>query len=111
MSASSPAAQRVTVTSSKHLEKIGRLDGLIQTAERLKAQPNGAKMPGFALAMSIVERDVAEARGELIYDNLRLAAKGGIDVTTIATLNMVREHGKWFLEATPMDLADMGEVE
>lgn len=111
MSASSPAAQRVTVTSTKHAVKIGCLEGLVATAERLKAQTNGDKLPGFALALSIVERDVADARSSLIYDNLRLAAKGGIDVTTMASLSMGYENGKWFLEAKPMDLADMGEVD
>ena len=95
---------RVTITDPKHLLRTGEYLGLA-SASTLLEEAGHEKLPGFALASAIIEGERRRLQAALIDQNLRLAARRGVDIAT---------HRLDSISATdivfkPLDLAEMAE--
>lgn len=61
------------ITDAKHLVQIGRVIGLLQAIEAIKTARADLKVPGMGVAEHAVIAEEAEARVQMMQDNLRTA--------------------------------------
>ena len=87
---------------------VWQLYGAIEILEELKGidGPN-AKLPGFTLALALVERTAADFRARLSTVALIAAAKAGADVGNSSGVTTSIEDHEVVLTVEPLDLADM----
>lgn len=100
---------KVKITDPAHVAKITEWYGALQVRAALADVKEFQKLPGFGLAMAIVERETATMQAAAVADNLKAIARAGHDITTIAGINLEFERGRPVLSIRPMDLADMAE--
>lgn len=100
--------QYVTITDPAHVRSVGEWYGAAIVLEALENQKEG-RLPGFGLAMAIVQKTEAEMRANMTAHNLRAVARAGIDIVTAKQVMIGIHKGVPRLEVEPMDLADIAE--
>ena len=67
-------------------------------------------LPGFALAVALVEKEVAEMRAQMAGAVYRCAAKGGHNVSNLRNIyTTIGKDGTPVIELEPADLVDAAE--
>lgn len=89
--------------------QIWRTLGLAQAFEALGGSEPKSKLPGFALAVALVEKELADMRAQMAGAVYRAAAKAGHDVASVASIYTDIKDGKPFVQIQPADLVDAAE--
>jgi hypothetical protein len=81
------APREIKITNVKHLRRVGELLGaatLLDTLQKAKCV-----LPGFALALALAEREVAEHRITMSRDFHKIAAGAGVDLAQANRLELI----------------------
>ena len=101
---------KIKPNNPKLTATVWQLYGALETLDNLKSVDGAlAKLPGFTLAVALVERTVADLRVILSTMALIAAAKAGADVGNSKGVITSFEGHEVVLTVEPMDLADMME--
>jgi hypothetical protein len=76
----------VEVTGDSHKHAIGKYYGLCEAMDALEVVPEAKRVPGFSYAMAIIQRELAEAKAEIMSLNLRAVAGAGHDINAIGNI-------------------------
>ncbi|MGB3833725.1 MAG: hypothetical protein WA975_17890 [Mesorhizobium sp.] len=101
----------VDITDRSHAAAINRWIGQIeaQTALEEKAKEFD-RLPGFGLALAILQKETAESHSMAVAENLRACARAGIKVEETSRIELeTGPKGLLRLKVTMMDLADLAE--
>lgn len=100
----------VEITDRKHAAGLNRWIGKAEAYEALKAKAKDFdRLPGFGLAMAILEAEVAHDRSMNVAENLRCLARAGHDVGRSKQVELeLGPNGLQRLKVIMMDLADLG---
>jgi hypothetical protein len=90
--------------------KIWRCVGLAQAFEALGGNKPKSQLPGFALALALIEKDLADERANMSGEVYRTAARAGFDVAKVAGIYTSIEGGKPCVEIEFADLVDQMTV-
>lgn len=101
--------QYVEITDRLHAQVvnrwIGKIEAMAAVEERAKEFD---RLPGFGLAIALLQKELAEAKAIAVADNLRACARAGIDIAKTSEIHIeTRPNGGLRLKVTMMDLADM----
>jgi hypothetical protein len=96
----------VPIVNPDHAVTIGEYFALSTAVKRLEKQAEWAKLPGFALALSLVQTLEAEQRARMTERNMRAVIAAGHDLTTLKLVSLRGPN----LVLEPMDLADLAEL-
>lgn len=101
----------VEITDPGHAMRINRWIGQVEALEALeKKSKEFDRLPGFALAHAILQKEVTEARSIAVAENLRAVARAGIDVAKVRNVGLeTTPSGALRLTVTMMDLAELAE--
>jgi len=102
---------RLPITSPVHAARLSRWYGGLVVLDALKAVADFDKLPGFALAMATVEREVATMHSAAVTQNLQALVRAGHDITAVISIDLEYEAGQPVLVVKPMDLADSGNAD
>lgn len=98
----------VEITDQKQAAIINRWLGMAEIAMKLEEVPDFQKVPGFGLAVAIVNREVSDLRSQMVMRNIKAIAAAGIDITQIKSIEFASSPSESVnLKVTMMDLADM----
>ena len=101
---------KIKPNNPKLTASVWLLSGALQALDEMtRIDGASAKLPGFALALAVVERAVADLRVSLSTVALIAAAKSGADVGNSRGVVTSIEDYEVVLTVEPMDLADMME--
>jgi hypothetical protein len=109
------ADERITVEPDPKTRRvISELHGAAVALTALL--PDGktpkSSLPGFALAVALVEKEVAEMRAQMAGAVYRCAAKAGHDIANLRSIyTTVGKDGTPKIELDPADLVDQAENE
>jgi hypothetical protein len=92
----------VEVTGDAHKHAIGKYYGLCEAMDALEVVPEAKRVPGFSYAMAIIQRELAEAKAEIMGLNLRAVAASGRDINQLANVAL---HGQRLI-CTPLPPAE-----
>ena len=100
-------------TDDKTRRVISELHGAAVALNALK--PNDkplSQLPGFLMAVAIVEREIADMRAQMAGAVYRCAAKHGHDVANLRSIyTNIGKHGRPVVEIEPADLVQQAEAE
>jgi hypothetical protein len=97
--------EKLSPKSDKLNRIVWRTYGSAMVQEALKSEK--CTLPGFALAVALAEKIVADNRAELAGTALREAAKYGADIARSTGVFTTVENNAVVLEVEYPDLADM----
>lgn len=102
----------VRVTDRAHAALLNRWIGICEAETAVeKRAKEFDRLPGFGLAMALLQKEAAEARSLAVAENLRAVARAGIDVTLVNQISLeMGPKGELRLTVTMMDLADMASA-
>ncbi|MES0071863.1 hypothetical protein [Mesorhizobium sp. M0058] len=102
----------VEITDRGHAAQVNRWIGQIEALTALEDKAKEfERLPGFGLALAILQKEVAESRSKAVAENLRAIARAGIDVVAVRNVGLeTGKNGLLRLTATMMDLADLAEM-
>ena len=101
---------KIKPNNPKLTAAVWLLSGALQVLDEMtRVDGASAKLPGFALALAVVERAVADLRVSLSTVALIAAAKAGADVGNSRGVVTSIDGHEVVLTVEPMDLADMME--
>lgn len=96
-----------------HFEAPDKLKGMVWETygvavalEALGGDKPKSVLPGFMLAVALVEVELAEMRARLAGEVYRAAAKAGHDITKLASIHTCIKNGVPVVEVEPADLID-----
>lgn len=95
----------------KTASQIWQTYGLAQAYEALGGKKPKSQLPGFALALALVDKELAEMRAQMSGAIYRCAARAGHDVAKIAAIYTSIKDSKPHLEIEMADLVDQAEAE
>lgn len=78
--------REVALTDPADIIRLGEMHGLLRAQEALQAVPENKRVPGFAYALALIDREAADARASMTSRNLRAIARAGIDITAVANV-------------------------
>lgn len=84
--------------------------GLVMALEALGGDKPKSTMPGFAMAIALVEREIAEQRARNCAAAYRAAARAGFDVSKVTQIHTLVIDGDVCFEVTEGDLIDRAEM-
>ncbi|MEN5278889.1 hypothetical protein ABE527_18330 [Brucella sp. TWI432] len=99
----------ISVDSKKHLAMVNRMYGIAMALDALDQQKASDRLPGFGLAKTIIERELADLRGNVMHMNLVEVANAGIDIATVKHVIVSGKYANPTIEITFHDL--LSEVE
>jgi hypothetical protein len=85
--------------------------GLASAFEALGGPKPKSQLPGFALALALVEKELADHRANMSGAVYRCAAKAGFDVSNVVAIYSNIKDGKPHIEVELGDLVDAAEHE
>jgi hypothetical protein len=88
---------------------IYEMVGLNVALDALGGDKPKSSLPGFAMAVALVQKEAADQRASLSGAVYRCAAKAGHDVANVAGIYTTIKNGKPIVEIAPMDLVDQAE--
>lgn len=91
---------------------ISELHGAAIVLAALKDEKDNAKsaLPGFALALALVEKEVADMRAQMAGAVYRCAAKAGHDIAKLSSIyTSIGKDGTPRIEIAAADLVDQAE--
>lgn len=97
---------RVEIKSRKHLQMMGEWMGLIRAKQALDDASQFDKLPGFGLALAIVDREVNDTKARAITENLKACSRAGIDIAMVRNISLDFKLGAPELIVEMIDLAD-----
>lgn len=83
--------------------------GLVTALEALGGDKPKSALPGFAMAIALVEKEVAEQRARNCASAYRAAGRAGIDVSKVGQIHTLIHDGDVGFEVTQGDLVDLVE--
>lgn len=89
--------------------KIWRTYGLAQALEALGGRKPVSVLPGFALAVALVEKELADERANMSGEVYRTAAKAGHDIARASAIYTNIVNGKPTVQIEFADLVDQAE--
>ena len=89
--------------------QIWRTIGLAQAFDALGGDKPKSTLPGFALALALVEKELAEQRAVMSGAVYKAAAKAGYDVTKVESIFTSIKDGAPVVEVKIADLVDRAE--
>lgn len=101
----------IAVESKKHLAMVNRMYGIAMALDALDQQKASDRLPGFGLAKTVIERELADARASVMHLNLVEIANAGIDIATVQTAIVVGKYSHPKIEVTFHDLLSGSEAE
>ncbi|RUV99354.1 MULTISPECIES: hypothetical protein [unclassified Mesorhizobium] len=100
--------QLIDITEPNHVASVWRYIATIEVLEALKKVPDFQRVPGFSLALALVEKEVAEDKAESVQRNLRAVAATGVDVSKVQRVELeIGPNASLRLKVVMMDLADL----
>lgn len=98
----------VDITDRAHAAVVNKFLGMAEIAMKLEEVPDFQKVPGFGLAIAIVNREVSDLRSQMITQNLKALVADGVDIARLKRVEFESfDHAHIQLRVTMMDLADM----
>lgn len=98
----------IEITDRAQAAIVNRWLGMAEIAMKLEEVPDFQRVPGFGLAVAIVNREVSDLRSQMVMRNIKAIAAAGIDITQIKTVEFANSPSESVsLKVTMMDLADM----
>lgn len=99
----------VEITDHDHAGVLNRRIGKIEAEEALSGKAKEfERLPGFGLALAILQRETAESRSTAMAENLRAVARAGIKVENTKQIQLeTGPRGSLRLKVTMLDLADL----
>lgn len=88
---------------------VMRAVGVGHVLDALRPQPEFHRLPGFALALAMAERMMADMRASIARDTLREAHRAGLDIGQSKAIYTTMKDGKPALEIEMLDLAEQPE--
>jgi hypothetical protein len=91
---------------------ISELHGAAMALGALLDRDQKAKstLPGFSLALALVEKEVADMRAQMAGAVYRCAAKAGHDISNVTSIyTSIGKDGTPIIEIAPADLVDQAE--
>lgn len=73
----------IEIKTKRHLSMVARMYGVAQALSALKDRKDTELLPGYGLAMAIVEREVAEMRAAVMQLNLTALSDAGINIASV----------------------------
>lgn len=89
--------------------EIWQTYGLAMAFEILGGATPKSALPGFALALALVEKELAEQRARMAGAVYRAAARAGHDVANVASIYTNIKDGRPVVEVEPADLVTRAE--
>jgi hypothetical protein len=86
--------------------KIWRVYGLAQAFEALGGSKAKSALPGFVLAVALVEKELADERANMSGEVYRTAARAGHDISKVAGIYTNIKGSKPIVEIEFADLVD-----
>lgn len=105
--------QTIDITERGHAAVINRWIGQLEALGALEDRSKEFdRLPGFGLALAILQKEAAESRSKAVAENLRAVAKAGISIVDMRHVELeTGAKGSLRLKVTMMDLADLAEAE
>ena len=101
----------IAVEGKKHISLIGRLYGLGQALSALDDMKQHDKLPGFGLARTLIEREIAEVKSTVLHLNLVACSDAGENIATVKEAALCGSVNDPQIEITFHDLLGGGEAE
>ncbi|WP_441235630.1 hypothetical protein [Bradyrhizobium sp. 930_D9_N1_4] len=89
---------------------IWRTYGLAQAFEALGGDRPKSTLPGFAFALALVEKEMADQRAAMSGAVYKAAARAGHDINNVASILTDIKNGKPCIQIVPADLVDQAEA-
>jgi hypothetical protein len=100
--------EKVKVPGNKRdAEAYYTMVGLVTAREALGGDKPKCTLPGFAMAIALVEKEVAEQRARSCASAYRAAARAGFDVSKVSQIHTLVIDGDVGFEVTEGDLIDL----
>jgi hypothetical protein len=103
--------QKITVLVTPALAgKIWRTYGLAQALEALGGRSKPlSQLPGFIMAVALVEKELADERANMSGEVYRTAARAGHDIGKVAAIYTNIVDGQPIVQIEFADLVDLAE--
>lgn len=89
--------------------KIWRTYGLAQAFEALGGSKPKSVLPGFTLAVALIEKELADERANMSGEIYRTAARAGHDIARAAAIYTNVVNGRPVVQIEFADLVDQAE--
>lgn len=106
-----PEKRTIAVETKKHLAMVNRMYGIAMALEALDQQKASDRLPGFGLAKTVIERELADARASVMHLNLVEVSNAGIDIATVKSVIVAGKYTSPLIEITFHDLLSGSEAE
>lgn len=103
--------ERIAIKISEKLHgMIWRTYGLAQAFEALGGDKPKSQLPGFALAVALIEKELADHRANVSGEVYRSAARAGHDIGKAAAIYTDIKDGKPHVAIEYADLVEQAEA-
>lgn len=104
-----PEDTGIDIVEPRHVATVSRWIGAVMVREAMEQAKEFDKLPGFALARALVDKEVEDMRGQALMMNLRAVAKAGHDIARTRNVGLETKGNHLRLVIEEMDLADIAE--